>query len=116
MRLRVDSEDKSLRSCLVIVANGQYIADGMQIAPHASLNDGLLDVIIVGDLTKSELLKIRPKLYFGGHIGHPKIREKKTTNIEIDSESQLMVEADGDIIGEGPVSFGVVSSALTVLV
>jgi diacylglycerol kinase family enzyme len=88
----------------------------MQIAPHASLDDGLLDVVIVGDVTKSELLKIRPTLYNGSHIRHAKIREKKTTTITIESDEQLLVEADGNILGEGPASFWVIPSALTVVV
>ena len=98
------------------MANGRYLADGMQIAPHASLDDGLLDVVIIGDVTKSELLKIRPTLYNGSHIRHAKIREKKTTTVTIESDEQLLVEADGELLGEGPASFWVIPSALTVVV
>ena len=116
LSLRVGNEVESICCCAVVVANGRYFADGMQIAPHASLDDGLLDVVIVGDVTKSELLKIRPTLYNGSHIKHAKIREKKTTTITIESDEQLLVEADGDILGEGPASFSVIPSALTVVV
>ena len=116
LSLRVGSEVESICCCSVVVANGRYLADGMQIAPHASLDDGLLDVVIVGDVTRSELLKIRPALYNGSHIRHAKIREEKTTTITIESDEQLLVEADGDILGEGPASFWVMPSALTVMV
>ena len=116
VRLCVGSEFESCSSCAVVVANGRYLADGMQIAPHASLSDGLLDIVIIGDVTKSELLKIRPTLYDGSHTSHPKIREKKTTTITIESDEQLLVEADGCIIGESPASFWVIPSALTVVV
>ncbi|MFC2002490.1 diacylglycerol/lipid kinase family protein [Chloroflexota bacterium] len=116
LSLRVGNEVESICCCAVVVANGRYLADGMQIAPHASLDDGLLDVVIVGDVTKYELLKIRPTLYNGSHIKHAKIREKKTTTITIESDEQLLVEADGDILGEGPASFWVMPSALTVVV
>lgn len=116
LSLRVGNEVESICCCAVVVANGRYLADGMQIAPHASLDDGLLDVVIIGDVTKYELLKIRPTLYNGSHIKHTKIREKKTTTITIESDEQLLVEADGDILGEGPASFWVMPSALTVVV
>jgi len=116
LSLRVGNEVESICCCTVVVANGRYLADGMQIAPHASLDDGLLDVVIIGDVTKSELLKIRPTLYNGSHIRHAKIREKKTTTITIESDEQLLVEADGNILGEGPASFWVIPSALTVVV
>ncbi|MFC2019276.1 diacylglycerol/lipid kinase family protein [Chloroflexota bacterium] len=116
LSLHVGNEVESICCCGVVVANGRYFADGMQIAPHASLDDGLLDVVIIGDVTKGELLKIRPMLYDGSHIKHAKIREKKTTTITIESDEQLLVEADGDIIGEGPASFRVMPSALTIIV
>ncbi len=116
VRLRVGSEVESISSCAVVVANGRYFADRMQIAPHASLDDGLLDIVIIGDVTKSELLKIRPTLYDGSHTSHAKTREKKTTTITIESDEQLLVEADGCIIGESPASFWVIPSALTVVV
>lgn len=116
LSLRVGNEVESIYCCGVVVANGRYLGDGMQIAPHARLNDGLLDVVIFGDVTKSELLRIRPTLYNGSHIRHAKIREKKTTTITIESDEQLLVEADGNILGEGPASFWVIPSALTVVV
>jgi diacylglycerol kinase (ATP) len=116
LSFRVGNEVEAICCCTVVVANGRYLADGMQIAPHASLDDGLLDVVIVGDVTKSELLKIRPTLYNGSHIRHAKIRERKTTTVTIESDEQLLVEADGDILGEGPASFWVMPSALTVVV
>ncbi len=116
LSLSVGSEDKVIRCCAVVIANGRYLADGMQIAPHASLDDGLLDVVIIGDITKSELLKIRPMLYNGSHIRHTKIKEKKVTAITIKSEERLLVEVDGNILGEVPASFWVVPSVLTVAV
>jgi len=116
LSLRVGNDVEFIYCCDVVVANGRYLADGMQIAPHASLDDGLLDVVIVGDMTKSELLKIRPTLYNGSHIRHAKIRERKTATITIESDEQLLVEADGELLGESPASFWVIPSALTVVV
>ena len=116
IKLRVGDEVKAIRSCTVIVANGQHFAGGMQIAPHARLDDGLLDVVAVGDVGKFELLKMWPTLYNGSHIRHPKIEERKTTTVTIESNEQLLVEADGDIVGESPASFWVIPSALTVVV
>ena len=116
IKLRVGDEIEAIRSCTVVVANGQYFAGGMQIAPHARLDDGLLDVLTVGDVGKFELLKMWPTLYSGSHIRYPKIGERKTTTVTIESNEQLLVEADGDIIGESPASFWVIPSALTVVV
>jgi len=116
IKLRVGDEVKAICSCTVVMANGQYFAGGMQIAPHARLDDGLLDVVTVGDVGKFELLKMWPTVYNGSHIRHPKIEERKTTTVTIESNEQLLVEADGDIVGESPASFWVIPSALTVVV
>ena len=116
IRFHVANKDESISCCGIVIANGQYFANRMQIAPHASLDDGLLDVVIFGDVTKSELLKMRPTLYSGDHVKNPKIRENKTTTITIESNEKLLVETDGEILGETPASFGVIPSALTIVV
>ena len=115
MKLYMGDDVEAIRGCDIIIANGQYFADGMQIAPHARLDDGLLDVVTVSDVGRSELLKIWPTLYSGGHIGHPKIKETKTTSVTIESNEHLFVEADGLILGETPASFRVIPSALTIV-
>jgi YegS/Rv2252/BmrU family lipid kinase len=114
VRLRVGNEIESIYICAVVVANGQYMANRMQIAPQASIDDGLLDAVIVGNLARFEMLKVRPTLYNGSHIRHAMIREKKTTTITIESDEQLLVEVDGELLGESPASFWVIPSALTV--
>ena len=116
IKLRVGDEIETIRCCTVVVANGQYFAGRMRIAPQAKLDDGLLDVLTVGDVGKFELLKMWPTLYSGSHIRHPKIGERKTTTVTIESNEQLLVETDGDILGENPASFWVIPSALTVVV
>jgi len=116
VRLSVENEVEVISSCAVIVANGHYLTENIQIAPHAKLDDGLLDVVIVGDVDKSELLRIWPALYSGNHISHPKIKERKTRAITVESDEQLLVEVDGDVLGESPASFWILPSAITVVV
>jgi diacylglycerol kinase (ATP) len=115
VKLRLDSETETVRISAVVIANGRYLADKMQIAPHASLEDGRLDAVIFGDVTKAETLKILPTLYRGSHATHPGVRIKQSSAISIESEERLLVEADGDVIGESPASFRVMPSALTVI-
>ena len=115
LNIEIVNNKETGKFCTVVVANGKYFADGMVIAPNAALDDGLLDSIIIGDISRYDLIKIRPKLYDGTHIGHEKFRETKVQEISIESEEKLIVEADGDIIGENPVSIKVIPSALNVL-
>ncbi len=116
IKLHAGNKFENFYGCYVVVANGQYFAGGMQIAPHAKLDDGLLNLVTIGDVSRSELLRIVPTVYDGSHIGHPKIREEKVTVVTIESDERLLVEADGEIIGEVPASFKVMPSALTVVV
>jgi len=107
---------ESKRILSVVVANGRYFGGGMRVAPLADIDDGLLDVITIGDMGKLELLKAFPTIYKGTHIHHPKVESAKTTRVRIESTEKFLVHADGEFLGEGPVSFGLIPSALSVAV
>lgn len=115
--VRVEDENEDTYDCaMLVIANGAYFGGGMQIAPGARPNDGLLDMVIFGNMSKSELLKTWPLTYKGRHIRHDKVRLLKIRNVTIQCAEKILVEADGELLGEGPVSFSVVPSALTVVV
>ena len=71
------SASRSTRTCAaahddVIVANGAYLGGGMKICPEAEPDDGVFDVLLIGDLTKRDLMLTLPKTYRGTHLPHPK--------------------------------------------
>ena len=88
----------------------------MHIAPQAELGDSLLDVVIIGDIGKFELLKALPTVYKGTHINHPKVKMEKATHITIESSERLLVHADGELLGECPASFWLMPAALSIVV
>ena len=100
--LRHGSKAETTRILSVVVANGCYFGGGMRVAPQAELCDSLLDVIIIGDVGKFELLKTLPRVYKGTHITHPKVRMEKTAHITIESSERVLVHADGELLGEAP--------------
>jgi len=112
----VADEVMSGRVLNVVVANGGYLGGGMHIAPQAELGDSLLDVVMVGDLGKLELLKELPTVYKGTHINHPKVRMVKTRRISVKSPEPMLVHADGELLGESPASFWVMPAALSIVV
>ncbi|UCE97881.1 MAG: diacylglycerol kinase family lipid kinase [Dehalococcoidia bacterium] len=112
----MNNRTETKRILSLVVANGNYFGGGMRVAPLAYIDDGLLDVISVGDMGKLELLKAFPTIYKGTHIDHPKVETAKTTQIKIESTERFSVHADGEFLGEGPVSFGVIPSTLSVAV
>lgn len=114
--MKVDDREESGRMLSVVVANGCYFGGGMRVAPQADIADGLLDIIAVGDMGKMELLRAFPTIYKGTHINHPKVRTEKATRVDICSTEKLLVHADGEFLGEGPVSFRLMPSALSIAV
>ena len=114
--LNVENEVETGRVLSVVVANGSYFGGGMYMAPQAELGDSLLDVVVVGDMGKFELLKALPTVYKGTHIYHPKVRVKKTAHITIESPERMLVHADGELLGECPASFWLMPAALSIVV
>jgi diacylglycerol kinase (ATP) len=116
LRFGDESKSESMLGCNITVANGQYLGDGMRMAPHARLDDGLLDIVTAGNLTRFELLKSWPRLYRGTHLGHSQIQERKAASLAIESDEPILIEADGEILGESPASFAVIPAALSIVV
>ena len=112
VRVRVDGTEQAGRMHDVIVANGRYLGGGMKMVPEAEPDDGLLDVLLIGDLTKRDLLLTMPKTYRGKHLPHPKATLLRGTTVEIDAPEPLPVELDGEQPGTTPVCFEIVPRAL----
>jgi diacylglycerol kinase (ATP) len=99
----------------VIVANCQYFG-GMRIAPDADPNDGLFDVITIGDVDKIEFLMTVPKVYDGTHLTHPQVDAYRAKRVELRSEEPLLLQVEGEVCGQTPLTFTIVPSALEIRV
>ena len=88
----------------------------MLVAPQADPMDGLLDVLIIDDLTKPDLLRSLPRIYRGTHLTHPKVIMKRAKEIEIRSTHKMSLQADGELLGEAPACFRVLPAALNVAI
>jgi diacylglycerol kinase (ATP) len=100
----------------VIVANGQWHGGGMRLAPEARFDDGLFDVVVIGDVSKLDFVTTSPKLYKGGHVHHPRVEVLRSAWIEVDAARPLPVELEGEPVGTTPARFDVVPGALRVRV
>ena len=112
----LDGTASKERVFLVVVNNGRYFAGGMKITPDADPCDGLLDALIMGDFGRLEVLWNLPKVYKGTHITHPKLRSCRVKAIHIGSTERLLLQADGELLGQAPASIQVLPAALTVAV
>ncbi len=116
LRVSVDDEIRGGRMHDVVVANGRCFGGGMKICPEAEPDDGLFDVLTIGDLTKRDLLTTLPKTFWGGHLPHPKAELLRGAVVSVDSTEPLPVELDGEQPGTTPVRFEIVPRALRVRV
>ena len=96
----------------VIVAIGRWHGGGMKLAPEASQNDGLFDVVFIGDVNKLDFLTTAPKLYSGRYLSHPKVELLRSPSLAISASEPLPLEVDGEPIGVTPARFEVVPAAL----
>ncbi len=116
LRVTVDDESRVGQMHDVVVANGRTFGGGMIICPEAEPDDGLFDVLTIGDLTKGDLLVTLPKTYRGRHLPHPKAELLRGAVVTIDADAPLPVELDGEQPGTTPVRFEIVPGALRVRV
>jgi diacylglycerol kinase (ATP) len=111
-----DSERREGRMHDVVVANGQYHGGAMWLAPGAQPDDGLFDVLLIGDVTKLDFVPTAPKIYRGTHLSHPKVELVRARVAVVDAPERLPIELDGEQVGTTPARFEVVPAALRVRV
>ena len=102
----------------VAVANGKFFGGAMMVAPAAELDDGMFDVICMGDLTFGDLLKSGRKLYSGTHLSMAKVTSRRARVVEaepIDPGAVVELDVDGEAPGKLPARFEIVPRALWVV-
>lgn len=112
VRVRVDGEEHAGRMHDVIVANGVWHGGGMMLAPDARPDDGLFDVVLIGDVSKVDFLTTAPKIYKGKHVHHPKVEVLRSLKVEVDASEHLPIELEGEQVGTTPAAFEIVPGAL----
>jgi YegS/Rv2252/BmrU family lipid kinase len=112
LRVAVGDEIRGGRMHDVIVANGRYFGGGMNITPEADPDDGAFDVLLIGDLTKADLVLTMPRIYRGTHLPHPKAELLRGASVTIEANEPVPIELDGEQPGTTPARFEVVPRAI----
>ena len=113
--LTCDGHVHSSLAAMVGVCNGPYYGGGLQMAPHASMQDGRLDICVLENLSAADYITIWQKLYAGEHVRHPKVKLFQAEHMLIESESTLKYHRDGDLAGVTPCEVRVLPKALRVM-
>jgi YegS/Rv2252/BmrU family lipid kinase len=114
--IEVDGLRRSDDMFEVLVMNGDYAAGGMWVTPEAEPDDGRLDVLLIGDVTKLDFVRTFPKIYRGKHLSHPKIDLLHGQAVQVDAVPAVPIVLDGEQPGTTPARFELVPRALRVRV
>jgi diacylglycerol kinase (ATP) len=98
-----------------MVANTENGGGGMKLMPGAKFDDGVLDLIEMGDISAIAMLAtVLPKVYSGGHVHHPKVRVSRGTSFHFESDVDTLVDLDGETVGRLPLDVSVLPRAFSV--
>ena len=103
----------------VSICNNRYMGGGMLAAPDAKLDDGLLDVIMIGAASRTKLLRTFPKIYKGTHVHDALVRVERTAELHVDVPAGARPEGvvlDGEPVGQTPATWRVLPRAISVRV
>jgi YegS/Rv2252/BmrU family lipid kinase len=109
-------EVHALSGYTVAVANSKAYGGGMMMAPDASLQDGLLDVVLVGHARKSRFLRLLPTVFKGAHVNEPHVQVLRARKVEVAADRIFTMYADGDPIAQLPVTVRALPAAVRVIV
>ena len=118
LRVDVDGDVTELVSQQVVIANCRWYGGGMQVAPAAQPDDGLFEVITVGDTNFAENLRGLARIRNGTHLepGNTKYRARQGRRIEVSSPETVLVDLDGEQPGRLPAVFEIQPGALNLVV
>ena len=114
--LKLDGKVDDRKVCAIMMSNGKYGGGRMLVAPQANPIDGLLDVLIINDLGKLDLLRSLPRIYRGTHLTHPKVTVERVREMDIRSKKKMSIQADGELLGETPARFYILPTTLNVVI
>jgi YegS/Rv2252/BmrU family lipid kinase len=110
------AQARTISGYTVAAANSRYYGGGMMLAPDATLQDGMLDVVLILDAPKLRFLRRAPAVFTGAHVRLENVELLRGRTIEISASRPFTMYADGDPIAELPVTVGVLPGAVQTLV
>lgn len=117
--IKVDGKQWSQECTLIAVANSPMFGGGLIVSPDSRVTDGRLELVLAEPLRKRDIVKIFPKLYDGSHVLDPRVRVIQATKVEItphvDGARLPAAFADGELVGQAPMTVKVAAGALRVL-
>ena len=115
-KYRIDSgpeEEKVLNT--LVVANGRYYGGGLKPAPEAQLDDGLFDIVSIGDVGFLKVISSLGKFRKGEYMGMPEVSFWRGKKVVADSKETQLVEMEGEVVGRLPARFEMLPKAMKIV-
>jgi diacylglycerol kinase (ATP) len=107
-----NSESLMLDLYNVVVANGRYVGAGTLIAPEASIDDGLLDIVLIPQRSAAELALLAAQVALGTHLTSDAIVFRRAADLTVNSKPGMWFNVDGELVGNEPARFEILPRAL----
>lgn len=111
-----NTESLKLSLYNVVIANGRYVAGGRLIAPEASIDDGLLDIVLIQERSAPELALLAAQVALGNHLSSDAIVFRRAAKVTVNSRPGMWFNVDGELVGNQPAVFEVIPRALQFVV
>jgi len=111
----IDGRKITCKVFSINVGNGRYCGGGMRQTPDALPDDGLLDITVIKEMGRLEIIRSLKILYDGTILSHPKVDGYRSNNLLVSSESVLYAEADGESLGHTPAEFSIIPKGINVV-
>lgn len=115
LKIKADTftyQGKVLMACM---CKGRALGHGMVVNTEAELDNGLLSISLFGDVKMIHYLKNYSKFKKGKPLIHPEVQYHQATEVIIEGNEDVYIEADGELVGNLPAKFSVIPSAVTLL-
>lgn len=112
-RLLVDGQPRQQTAMFICVGNAGYFGGGMRGCPDAEVTDGLLDLTVINPVSRATLLRLLPAMYSGRFVRDPAVERLRAREVVVDGDG-LYAMADGEELGDVPVTLRAVGDSLTV--
>lgn len=112
--LQVDGEECAFIGYMAAAANSGRFGGGMRLAPRARLDDGLLDLVVIEDISRLHFIRATPKVFRGTHGSEPNVHMRTASTVRLDADRPFAVYADGDEVARTPALVTTLPGAMNV--
>lgn len=107
LRMTFDEQSFERSAMFAVICNSRYTGGDMWVAPHAEIDDGVMEVVVLNEVSRMELLRAFPSVYTGKHVDHPNVEIFRCRSLRVEANTPQLLTPDGEILGATPMTIDV---------